>query len=374
MTSAVAMVEAAARVGAKAGERSLEIEALRRLPDDIVGLLVAEQLFRVHVPAACGGAELDVASAFEVTEALAFHDGSTAWCQMIAATTGLLSGSLPAEHARALFGDPGSVGGGFAAPMGRAEACEGGVRVSGRWQWGSGTQHCTVIGGGARFGPADARFVFMDAADVTVLDTWRVSGLRGTGSTDYVADDVFVPDGRWAVLGGPPVADGPLYRFSFFGALALGVAAVAVGLAQRAISELVALAVVKAPQGSSRPLADRAPVQADVARAEALLRSARALVHDAVGAAWTTVVAGDRNTVDERWAVRLAASSAVEAAARAVDLLYTAGGGASIFEDSPLQRVFRDVHVATQHAIVAPRTMELLGRLRLGLETDVAQL
>jgi alkylation response protein AidB-like acyl-CoA dehydrogenase len=370
----VTTVDAAERVGAKAGERSLEIEALRRLPEDIVGLLVDEQLFRVHVPAAYGGAELDIASAFAVTETLAFHDGSTAWCQMIAATTGLLAGSLPPEHARALFGDPNSVGGGFAAPMGRAEPTDGGVRVSGRWQWGSGTQHCTVIGGGTRFGPGDARFVFMEAPDVTVLDTWRVAGLRGTGSTDYVADDVFVPDGRWAVLGGPAIADGPLYRFSFFGALALGVAAVAVGLAQRSVSELVALAAVKAPQGSSRPLAERAPVQADVARADALLRSARALVQDSVGAAWATVVAGNPNTVDEKWAVRLAASNAVEAAARAVDLMYTAGGGASIFEDSPLQRVFRDVHVATQHAIVAPRTMELLGRLRLGLDTDVAQL
>ncbi|MGI8662053.1 MAG: acyl-CoA dehydrogenase family protein [Acidimicrobiales bacterium] len=368
-------LEAAARVGSVADARSAEIEALRRLPTDLVDLLVEEDLLRVHVPASYGGGELDVPSAFAVTEALAFYDGSTAWCQMIAATTGLLCGSLPVEHALTLFADPASISGGFAAPMGQAAACAGGgVLVSGRWQWGSGTQHCTSIGGGTRFADGVARFVFMDPRDVELLDTWHVVGLKGTGSTDYQARGAFVPEGRWAVAGGSPVVDGALYRFSFFGALALGVAAVAVGLARRSIVELVALATVKRPQGSSRPLAERAPVQADVATAEAQLRSARALVDDAVGRAWATVVAGDPNSVDERRDVRLAATAAVAAAARTVDLMYTAGGGASIFDQSALQRVFRDVHVATQHAIVAPRTMELLGRIRLGLETDTAQL
>ena len=122
------------------------------------------------------------------------------------------------------------------------------------------------------------------------------------------------------------------------------------------------------------PLSARAPVQADVAAAEAAVRAARALLDDAVGGAWATVAAGGHSTSDERWVVRLAATSAVAASAAAVDAMHTAGGGASVHDSSPLQRAFRDVHVATQHAMVAPRTMELLGRIRLGLDTDLGQL
>jgi alkylation response protein AidB-like acyl-CoA dehydrogenase len=367
---------AARRIGLVAAPRSTEIEANRTLPRDLVDALVDAGLMRLLVPSALGGEELDVAPAIAVTEELGYHDGATAWCQMIAMTTGLAAGLLPVEHAVAIYGRDDAVTGGLAAPMGRAEAVDGGgVRVSGHWQWGSGTAHCTMIGGGAIFPDGKVRFPFMDPADVTLLDTWRVSGLKGTGSTDYTVDGAFVPEGRWVRLGGAtPTSDGPLYRFSFFGLLAVGIASVALGLARRSIDELVELAAVKRPQGSSRPLSERSPVQADVANAEATLRAARALIDDAVGGAWDTVLAGDPSPTEERWLVRLAATHAVTESARVVDVMYEAGGGASVYDDSALQRVFRDVHVATQHAMVAPRTMELLGRIRLGLDTELGQL
>jgi alkylation response protein AidB-like acyl-CoA dehydrogenase len=115
-------------------------------------------------------------------------------------------------------------------------------------------------------------------------------------------------------------------------------------------------------------------VQADVAIAEGELRAARALLDDVIGEAWDTAVAGDQATDEERRAIRLGATHAMRSSAAVVDRMYTAGGGASIFADSPLQRVFRDVHVATQHAMTASRTMELFGRMKLGLETDTRQL
>jgi alkylation response protein AidB-like acyl-CoA dehydrogenase len=247
--------------------------------------------------------------------------------------------------------------------------------VSGRWAWGSGTRHCTWIGGGARLPTGGTGFVFFDPADVELLDTWRVAGLKGTGSTDYAVDRVHVPEGRWVQVGAAaPTSDGPLYRFSFFGLLAVGVCSVALGLARRAVDELVELAVVKAPQGSTRPLAERAPVQADVAEAEAGVRAARAFLEDVVADAWDAVVAGGVASDEQRRSIRLATTHATAASARTVDLMYTAGGGASIYDDSPLQRVFRDVHVATQHAMVAPRTRELVGRMKLGLDTHTGQL
>jgi alkylation response protein AidB-like acyl-CoA dehydrogenase len=165
-----------------------------------------------------------------------------------------------------------------------------------------------------------------------------------------------------------------LYRFPFLGALALGVCAVTLGLARRAQDELVALAGGKRPAGSSRSLAERPVVQAAVARAEAGWRSARALVRESGAEAWADAEAGRPLADEHRRRLRLAATNATWQAAAAVDLMYHAGGGSSIHEASPLQRVFRDVHVATQHGMVADRTLEPVGRMALGLPTDARQL
>jgi alkylation response protein AidB-like acyl-CoA dehydrogenase len=373
-------LDAAARIGAKVAPRAAEIEGNRTLPRDIVDDLAAAGLFKLFVPARYGGAEVSAADGFAVMEEVAAHDGSTGWCVMIAMTTGLIAGFLPSEHADALYAPDDAITGGFAAPMGRGRRVDGGIQVDGRWQWGSGIAHCTAFGGGCVVhGQGDerpsAQFVLFDRDDVDVLDTWYVAGLKGTGSTDYEVHGAFVPEGRWfALANAAPLEDGPLYRFSFFGALALGVASISLGLARRAIDELIALAATKRPQGSSRPLAERSPVQADVAIAEASLRAARAFVADAVGDAWTTVTTGDAVSVEQRRVIRLAATHAMVTGAQVVDRMYTAGGGAAVYEDSALQRVLRDVHVATQHAITSPRTYELAGRLRFGLDTDVAQL
>src|SRR5262249_3687744 len=152
---------------------------------------------------------------------------------------------------KAIFGPDNAVTGGLAAPAGSATAVAGGLRVTGQWQWGSGTQHCTSVGGGCRLGKG-AAFVFFDRDDVGFLDTWSVGGLPGTGSTDCGVDNAFVPGGHGVTLPvGEPLVDEPLYRLSFFGVLAIGIAAVTLGLARRAIDELVALAGAKVPQGSS---------------------------------------------------------------------------------------------------------------------------
>jgi len=217
--------------------------------------------------------------------------------------------------------------------------------------------------------------VFFERDEVELLDTWFVAGLKGTGSTDYVVDELFVPEGRWVqFLGGGPVVEGPLYRFPFLGALALGVCSVTLGLARRAQDELVELAGGKRPAQSSRTLAERPVVQSQVARAEAAWRSARALVHESVAEAWAAAAAGNPLADEHKRRLRLAATNATLRSAEAVDLMYHAGGGSALYETSPLQRVFRDVHAATQHGMVAERTLEPVGRMALGLPTDASQL
>lgn len=383
MSSLLARAEDLGRI---ADAHATETERLRRLPDGLADALIDSWLPRALVPARYGGGEAHLQDVIDAIEAVAYHDGSAAWCAMIAATTGLCAAFLPPEWAERVYGDPGAVTGGFAMPAGRAVPTEGGLVVTGRWQWGSGTHHCTWIGGGCLVtdpagGPAPrpdglaAPFVLFERDQVRIHDTWRVAGLKGSGSNDYEVTDAFVPEGRWVDFGrADPLVEGPLYRVPFLGALALGVGAVALGLARRAQDELVAIAGGKRPAGSAKTLAERPVVQADVARAEAARRSAAALVREALGEAWDDASAGRPPSDELRRRLRLAATNATWQAARAVDLMYHAGGGSSIHESSPLQRVFRDVHVATQHGMVAERTLEPVGRMALGLPTDVRQL
>jgi alkylation response protein AidB-like acyl-CoA dehydrogenase len=363
--------QAVEALGATASGRAHDIEAARHLPADLAEGLIATGIARAFTPAVYGGLEASVADVLDAIERLSYHDGSTGWCGMIAATTSLTSAFLPKEHAETIFGSPNACTGGFAMPVGKGRpTADGGLHVSGRWSWGSGTSHCTYIGGGCLVDGQGAPFVFFERSQVEIhADTWNVAGLKGTGSADYSVTNVNVPAGRWVhVLGGSkPVVETAATRLPFMGVLALGVSMVALGLARRAHDELVALATGKHPMGSSKSLADRQVTQADVAKAEAAWRSARALVD--------VTVAGAHTIDDEtRRRLRLAATNATWSAVRAVDAYYSLGGGSVVHDHHPLQRVFRDVHVATQHAMVAERTYEPLGRMALGLETDARQL
>jgi alkylation response protein AidB-like acyl-CoA dehydrogenase len=381
-----AVLETARTLGPSIAARSDEIEQLGTLPRDLVDQISPCGAFRQYVPADLGGPGVTAWESLEATEEFAYHDGAVGWCVAIGSTTSLTSSWLPDPWAKELFGDPTSIGGGFAAPNGRATVVEGGLRVSGQWQWGSGTKHCTVIGGGALIVDADGKpaprddglvvpFVFFEPDDVEFIETWDVAGLAGTGSVDYRVTDVFVPDGRWVQFGHSPVVrDNELSRFSFYGMLASGVAAAAVGIARRSIDELIELAAHKKPQGSKRPLAERAPIQAEVAIAEAQLQAAWLLMRDAVERAWESAEAGHPTSTEQRRAIRAAATHATQTSAEVAERMYRAAGGAAVYKTSPIQRCFRDANVATQHAMVAPRMFETIGRMRLGLETNTAML
>jgi alkylation response protein AidB-like acyl-CoA dehydrogenase len=212
-------------------------------------------------------------------------------------------------------------------------------------------------------------------SEVEIVDTWNVSGLRGTGSHDIAVHDVFVPAGRAISLTlDRPRRGGTLYAFPVFGLLALGGAAVATGIARHAIDELGSLASTKTATLQRRRLAERPVVQAKVAEAEALLGSARAFLREAVARAWESAERGGEIALTDRARLRLAATHATATAARAVDLMYTAGGGTAIYAASPLQRCLRDAHAVTQHVMVAEPTYELVGRVLLGVDADTAQL
>ena len=379
-------VDAARALAPRIRQAADQIERDRRLPAELVQALAAAGIFRMCLPRTLGGDEVDPATMIRAIEALAEADGSAGWSAMIGTTSGVVSAYLPEDAAREIYASSAEVvtGGVFAA-HGRATVVDGGYRVTGRWPFASGCEHCTWLMGGCLLldggaprllpgGMPDARMMLFPAAEARILDTWTVSGLRGTGSHDVAVEDVFVPASRSvSLLTDRPRHAAPLYAFPVFGLLALGIAAVALGVARGAIDALTCLAAAKTPTGSRRLLAERPLVQMQIAEAEALLGAARAFLFDTVAGAWDAARRGEIGR-RERALVRLAATHATANAARAVDLMYHAGGGSVVYATSPLQRQFRDMHVVTQHMMVAPPTYELVGRVLLGVDADTSML
>jgi alkylation response protein AidB-like acyl-CoA dehydrogenase len=387
LTGASAPLAAAAEVAPLAARLAEQTERDRALPRELVDALRDRGLFALCLPRTLGGGEAEPAQMVLALERLARADGAAAWCAMIASTSSLLGAFLPPDDAQRVYAGGRAVTGGVFAPRGRAERVDGGYRVSGRWSFVSGIDHCDWVMGGCLVAPAEgaaedaapappeARLLLMPRERVTRIDTWSVSGLCGTGSHDMTVEDEIVPAAlAVAPATDPVVCDGPLYAFPLFGLLALGIAAVALGIARGALDDLVELAGAKTPAASSRTLAQRPGVQAEVARAEAMLRAARGLVLDEAEAAYAAALEQGPIPTEHRLGLRLAATHATRSAAAVVDAAYDAGGGTSIYASSPLQRRFRDVHVATQHMMVSPASFELAGRLLLGVPTDIAQL
>lgn len=386
-TAEASPVGAARALGAMIRGAVDEIEQNRRVPPSIVQAMAEAGLFRMLVPRSLGGGEVHPATLIEAIEEVARVDGSAGWCLMIGATSGIVSAYLPEEIAVSIYtADPRAVTGGALAPTGTATVVPGGFRVNGRWSFGSGIEHCqwliaacVVLEDGTpratAGGMPEVRLVLVPRGECEVLDTWTVSGLRGTGSHDFTISDRFVPAERSVNLfADRPRHSGALYRFPLFGLLALGVAATITGMARGAIDALVELASTKVPTGSRRALRERTHAQMQVAQAEALVRAARAFLFEAIDEVWGAAEEGSPIRTDHRALPRLAAVHAATSGARAVDLMYGAGGATSIYASSPLQRFFRDVHTATQHTMVSPSLYETTGRLFLGLESETAML
>jgi alkylation response protein AidB-like acyl-CoA dehydrogenase len=358
-------------------------EASRRLDDATVTAMRETGLFRILLPAAYGGHELPLLDALEVIEEVAAADGSAGWCLLKGATSNQMAGYLDPAAAREIWADPSIVTAGSFNPRGRAVELPAGegYRLTGRWDWGTGSAHSQwIICGAVVFdspeatapkpgptpGVPEIKAFFVPRDEVTIHDTWFVAGMRATASHEFEVDDVLVPAGRaFDGMVAVPRVDSPNYAVPYIAQAMIPHAAVAVGIARGALADFRELAGVKVPLGGSSPLADRDRVVDGVGRAHAMVHAARATVTRAVEQAWATAAAEGRPTEAELAHLSIAATFATDLCVGAVDTVHSLAGGAGVFETSPLQRAFRDVHVAATHFLVNHDKYVLAGRALL---------
>lgn len=386
INTAADVLSAIATLTDELGTRASEMEEARRLPADLAQKLTKTDAFQILAPKTVDGLELTAREFAEIVETLARPNASAAWCVMIAATTTLSAAYMAPDAATEIFKGPSRITGGVVAPMGKAVIDGDYYRVSGRWQWGSGSANCQWLGGGCTLwengemkrlpdGSPDTRMVFFPADQATLHDTWHVMGLKGTGSGDFEVKDIRVPKTRSiSLLTDKPHETGPLYKFPIFGLLALGVAAVALGNAGGALSSLKTLAGLR-KGASGKPMAARSTVQAAYAKMEAEYRAVRSYLFGEIDRVWA-IATGEAGSIplEARGDLRLVCTHTTRICAEICRNAYEMGGGSSLFLTSDLQRRFRDAHAATQHILVGSTTYEVAGRLLFDLPVNSAQI
>lgn len=381
-TSAEGVLRATQDLAPTIAARAPEIEAARRVPSDLLDELVRAGCFKLLLPASHGGVGADLPGTLRVLETLATADASVACTVGIAGGCWLDLVGLPRATFDEVFATaPDVIIAGVFRPAGAAISVNGGYRVTGRWSSASGCEHATWIygncievppegaGGGDGDGAPRMRMVVLAPDQVTIEDTWHVSGLCGTGSHHFRADDVFVPADRTLdPMGDRPCLDEPIVRTPLLSVYSLAVASIALGVARGALDDIVALATGKVPMLGSGSLSTNPLFQYEVATADTELRAARALAYELAEAAWAQSTSGIDPTLAERAHARAAGVWITGRAAAVVHTAYRNGGGTSLYAEHPLQRRLRDVHALTQHFLVKPDTLIAAGAVLAGQE------
>jgi alkylation response protein AidB-like acyl-CoA dehydrogenase len=376
----VRRIAATIEAEAEASERAL------RLTPTLQAALHREGLFRLLLPRPFGGFETDPPTFFQVIEAVAKHDASTAWCLCQGNGCAMSAAYLDPEIAHDVWGrDPEAV---LAwGPGGRSQAIvQGdGYRLTGRWAFVSGGRHATWLGGHASIIEADGsprrsaegeivvRTLLLPASEATWIDAWDVIGLRGTGSDSYEVQDLFVRHDRSFIRDDP--ADrryqAPLYLFPQMSLYASGFSGTALGIARALLDALTELAVDKRPRLAQHTLRDTGMVQYEVAQAEARIGAARAYVLSELRDIWEEVVATNALSIANRMRIRLATTFAIHEAKAAADTGYELAGATAIFVGNDFERRFRDIHTVTQQLQGRRAHLQSVGAFLLGLPPDL---
>lgn len=355
-----------------------EARKIRKVPQENIDALQEAGFFLALQPRRWGGHEVDPQDFFRMHLAIAENCMSTAWASGIVAVHAFQLALMDERAQQDVWGEDihTRVSSSY-APLGKVTEVEGGFRLSGRWGWSSGSDHCTWVFLGAICPDGGFRSFLVPRGDYEIVDTWHAMGLQGTGSNDIVVDDAFVPDYRThkaedGFLGTNPgvTADSaPLYRLPWAQLFVRVVSTPAIGAARDALDLYRQLVVGKASGDLTKLAADTA-TQERIAAAITSIDEMEAILFRNFDRMMAQVTAGEEVPVLERIKYRYQASLVIERCMAVVDSLFSSAGGGSVFLGSEIQQRFLDIHTGRAHVANNPTSFARnLGSVLLGNES-----
>lgn len=358
--------------------RSEEIEALRRLPADMVADFRAAGFFRMARSHAKGGPQMSLPRQLEVIEIVSRADPSAGWCVKIGVDSGIIAELLPPAASLRLLPEPDMITAGqFTTAHGTLERIEGGYRLNGRFPFGSGVPHADVVMSGGAVtengepvtGPGgipESRLAFCRADEIVAEDTWHTHGLRGSGSNHYRAGNVFIPEDQAlhvdkALFAGRE----PLYASGFNWVTTM--AAVPLGTARRAIDEAKAQVHARKAGIPPGPMAQTVQAREAIAEVETAWGAAHAFLYRAAEEFWTELEAGTP-AVEIKGRLALANVNSFRMAAEVTRRMFDLIGANVIFQGNVLERLARDAVTLNQHMIIARPALATYGGMMLAEE------
>ena len=381
------LLQTARDLAERVAENSDRIDWEQQIPSGLASEIADAGLFRLLVPRSLGGAELGYLDFLRILQVFAEVDGSTAWCinqNNVFATASVI---MPEQTAREIWEDKRAVvANGPPTLSVNATPVDGGYRLSGRWNFSTGSGHATWLAAlapikpfakhavqnqAASIGGENPRVMLFPKKDATfVEDSWQVNGLRGTSSYSFEVDNLYVPNVRTYEQTEAPRENGSLYVIPRTLLFASGDATIALGISRASLKTAVDIARIKNPLRVRTLLREQLTTQRSIGEGEAIWQSAQAFLEKSVSSVWKSACESHALSTEERIRLRLASTHAIRMAAEVVNITYNLCGSSAIFENNPIQRRFQDIHVITQHIQGRLTNYETAGQFYLGLDPE----
>jgi len=337
--------------GAEASERDGQLQ------EEVLEALFEQRLFRLFIPEKYNGEATDLVTALKVFETIASADGATGWLVMIGAGGGLFSGFLEEAAAREIFSPERALIAGSGMPSGLAKPSNQGFEVSGRWKYASGSDYATWFTDNCVVEGTEKKIlsIAVPAAEVVRHQTWKVFGMKATGSHDFSVDSVEVPKAFTFSLSEKPLLSDPIFFCSLEVLAYLTFTSVAIGIAQHALDAFTAFAQQRPIQDTATSLLDTSPVQQQCDQAQQFLAKARNQLYQGAEHVWA--VAQQKQTLSAELTQKIHKESIemVQNCVQMADGLKTRSGMLAVFENTPFSRAWRDLHTLSQHSMLTPK-------------------
>jgi 3-hydroxy-9,10-secoandrosta-1,3,5(10)-triene-9,17-dione monooxygenase len=368
---------------------ALRTEQERRVVEENIVAMSDAGLFRMMVPKRYGGYQVSIRTSLDIISIVAEGCGASAWVLSLINNAAWIVGLMPERTQDEIFGaDPAARAAGVIAPSAQTRRVDGGLVVSGKWFWASGSLHASwgmlgVLEHDAKGKTAGQFLAFVPMSELTIEYTWYASGMKGTGSNCLVADEVFIPDHRLisldAAVNGKylnPHRGEVLYRSAFIPVIVLSLAAPQLGLARAALKHVIAAAGERnIPYTIYGRQVDSPAFQLQVAEAAMKIDTAHLHAYRAADDIDRAATNDDYLDFDARARVRADAGHVAKTVTEALNTLVSAHGAGSFAESNPMQRIWRDANTAARHAFVLPPVCEeLYGKVLLGVKKNITPL